>query len=271
MKLSEFTTDPAVFDAFAPTYDTDFTQTRLGKLLRGRVWQTLERTFSPGDHILELACGTGEDALWLARQGIQVTATDGSAEMVQTTHLKAQRAGVENLITAEQYSFQDFISSAPPPHPIYDGLFSNFGGLNTIGEWRPLAQSLAQLVKPGGRVVLVPMGPLCPWETGWYLLHGRFPEAFRRFKKVSEAKIGATTIPIWYPSARQLKAAFRPWFRHLQTRSLGLWLPPSYLDHLVNRWPGLFSRLNKFEAATTHLTSGWGDHYIICFERLTNE
>jgi SAM-dependent methyltransferase len=271
MKLSEPTTNPAVFDAFAPTYDADFTQTRLGQMLRGRVWQILERAFTPGDHILELACGTGEDALRLAQRGIQVTATDGSAEMIQATRLKAQRAGVENLITAEQYSFQDFVSSAPPQSPIYDGLFSNFGGLNTIGEWRPLAQSLAQWVKPGGKAVLVPMGPVCPWETGWYLLHGRFSKAVRRFKKVSQAKIGSATIPIWYPSARQLKAAFRPWFRHLETRSLGFWLPPSYLDHLVNRWPNLFGRLNTFEAATARLTWGWGDHYIICFERLSNE
>jgi ubiquinone/menaquinone biosynthesis C-methylase UbiE len=271
MKLSEPTTNPAVFDAFAPTYDTDFTQTRLGQMLRGRVWQIVENYFTPGQHVLELACGTGEDALWLAQRGIRVTATDGSAEMVQTTRLKAQRAGVEKLITTQQASFQDFISSTPPQYPIYDGVFSNFGGLNTIGEWRPLAESLAQLVKPGGKAVLVPMGPVCLWETSWYLLHGRLPEAFRRFKKVSQAKIGSATIPIWYPSARQLKAAFRPWFRHVETRSLGLWLPPSYMDHLVNRWPGLFSRLNTFEAATARLTPGWGDHYIICLERLYGE
>jgi hypothetical protein len=187
--------------------------------------------------------------------------------MVQTARLKAQRAGLGNLISVKQQSFQDFVTAAEPDSPEYDGVFSNFGGLNTIGEWRPLAQSLAQLVKPGGKVVLVPMGPVCPWETGWYVMHGRFQEAFRRFKKVSQANIGSATIPIWYPSARRLRAAFGPWFRHLETRSLGFWLPPSYLDHLVNRWPGLFSGLNEFEAATARLTSGWGDHYIICFER----
>jgi hypothetical protein len=55
----------------------------------------------------------------------------------------------------------------------------------------------------------------------------------------------------------------------METRSLGLWLPPSYLDHLVNRWPGVFSQLNGFEAAAARLTSGWGDHYIVCFERIT--
>ena len=99
--------DPAVFDTFAPTYDNDFTQTRLGQMLRGRVWRTLERYFNPGDHILELACGTGEDALWLAGQGVAVTATDGSAVMIQTAQAKAKQAGLDKLVTTRQLSLQD--------------------------------------------------------------------------------------------------------------------------------------------------------------------
>jgi hypothetical protein len=149
----------------------------------------------------------------------------------------------------------------------FDGAFSNFGGLNTIGKWRPLAQALANLVRPGGRLVLVPMGPFCPWEIGWYLLHGQPRPAFRRFGGSAPAKIGETTIPIWYPSARRLRRDFGPWFRHVHTESLELWLPPSYLDHLVNRWPKLFAKLNNFERATAGLTGGWGDHYLIIFER----
>lgn len=267
MNLNEYPTDPAAFDAFAPTYDTDFTQTKLGQMLRGRVWRTMERYFNPGQCVLELACGTGEDAVWFAKRGIRVTATDGSAEMVQMARIKAQRAALDDLITVKQHTFQDFVNGSQTEEPVYDGVFSNFGGLNTIGEWRPLAVALGQLVKPGGKVVLVPMGPVCLWEIGWYLMHGRFSEAFRRFQKVSQANIGATIIPIWYPSARELRAAFKPWFHHLETRSLGFWLPPSYLDHLVSRWPGIFARLNDFEEATARLTLGWGDHYIICLER----
>ena len=263
------TVNPAAFDAFAPTYDSDFTQTRLGQMLRRRVWQRLDRYFTPGQHILELACGTGEDALWLAGRHIQVTATDGSAEMVEVTRKKSQQAGLDHFITVRQHTLQEFSNLSADASTCYDGVFSNFGGLNTIGEWRPLAQSLSQMVKPGGKAVLVPMGPVCPWETGWYLLHGRFPEAFRRFRKETQAKIGSATIPIWYPSAGRLREAFRPWFRCLETHSLGFWLPPSYLDHLVNRWPDFFGRLNRFEAATARLTGGWGDHYIICLERLS--
>jgi SAM-dependent methyltransferase len=261
------TIDPAVFDAFGPTYDSDFTQTRLGRMLRGRVWQTLGGYFKEGDHILELACGTGEDAVWLGRRGVEVTATDGSAVMVGTARAKAQQAGLEKRVTVRQLSLQEIADNAYDL-PQFDGVLSNFGGLNTIGDWRPLAESLGRLVRPGGKAALVPMGPICLWEMGWFGLHGRFREAFRRFGKVSEAKIGSATIPIWYPSVRRLRRDFAPWFRPLETRSLGLWLPPSYLDHLVNRWPGLFSQLNRFEQATARLTGGWGDHYIICLERV---
>jgi hypothetical protein len=150
----------------------------------------------------------------------------------------------------------------------FDGVFSNFGGLNTIGEWRSLAATLAEIVRPGGTVILVPMGPFCPWEIGWYLAHGQPRQAFRRFSGNGvPAKIGEAIIPIWYPPAGRLRADFVTWFTHLTTQSLELWLPPSYLDHFVNRWPGLFRRLNRFEEATARLTGGWGDHYIIVFRR----
>lgn len=289
--------NPTAFDAFAEAYDDDFTRSRLGQLLRPRVWHILARHFSPGQHVLELACGTGEDALWLAQQGIHVLATDGSAEMVRQAKAKAEEQG-RGRVEVKQVSLQEVIEgnsiksgvealaesslivSAEASTPVaeigglrspvpgrFDGVFSNFGGLNTIGEWRPLAEALAGLVKPGGKVILVPMGPLCPWEILWYLGHGQPQTALRRFRASAPAKIGDAVIPIWYPEAGRLRADFAPWFRHLSTESLGLWLPPSYLDYWVDRWPRLFGWLNQFEQKTARLSGGWGDHYVVVFER----
>lgn len=272
-------TNSAAFDAFADSYDTAFTNTRLGQMLRPRVWQLLAEQFQPGQHVLELACGTGEDAVWLAEQGIQVTATDGSPKMVEQTTTKAQKAGVSERVTAVPLSLQDLSSSSlsSSSRPLrlgdfalnlrFDGVFSNFGGLSTIGAWRPLASTLAQLIRPGGKAIFVPMGPFCPWEIGWYLLHGQVRHTFRRFGRSAPAQIGDTTIAVYYPSAGRLRRDFAPWFRHVQTQSLGLWLPPSYLEHLVQRWPGLFAHLNRLEQATARLTPGWGDHYILVLER----
>ncbi len=265
--------DPSAFDAFALSYDDAFTRSRLGRLLRSRVWKTLITHFSEGQHILELACGTGEDAVWLAKQGVCVTATDGSAEMIRIAETKAATAGVSDRITAIQFSFQDAIAENFAGRQLaagsrfFDGVFSNFGGLNTLGDWRPLAESLAKIVKPDGKLILVPMGPVCPWEIIWYMGHGQLRTAFRRFGRRASAQIGDAEIPIWYPSAKKLKADFSPWFEHVHTESFGLWLPPSYIDHLVDRWPNLFNKLNHFERNTARLTQGWGDHYIIIFQR----
>jgi SAM-dependent methyltransferase len=221
--------DPTAFDAFAGDYDDNFTHSGLGRLLRPRVWATLAQYFTPGQRVLELACGTGEDALWLARQGIRVTATDGSAEMVRVAQAKTAAAGV----AVEQLSLQQLMAGQrplnqnslggdrssptgstslggglrPPPGRStkvasrFDGAYSNFGGLNTINAWPLLAKRLADLIKPGGTLILVPMGPFCPWEIAWYVAHGQPKVAFRRFGGSAPAKIGERVIPIWYPSA----------------------------------------------------------------------
>ena len=258
------------FDTVAHRYDHSFSETPLGRLLRQRVWQRLASTFRSGEEVLELACGTGEDAVWLARQGVQVTATDASPEMVAIARRRAQAASLADRIAVYPISLQQISAgraSLAPRHGVYDGVFSNFGGLNNIRRWAKLAQALAGLVRTGGAVFLVVMGPICPWEIGWHLLHGDRRRAFRRLDGEATAAVGETTVTVWYPSARRLRRAFSPWFRHLRTESLGFWLPPSYLGHLVARWPRLFAWLNGVERASAGLTRGWGDHYIALLER----
>jgi ubiquinone/menaquinone biosynthesis C-methylase UbiE len=257
--------NPAVFDAIAQNYDDDFTNHPLGRMLRKRVWEKLAEHFSSGQHVLELTCGTGEDALWLAKRGVKVTATDASIKMVHIARAKIERAGAGSFVCVQQVSLQQIISGHL--HEKFDGAFSNFGGLNTIAEWKALAAVMAKMVKPQGRIVFVPMGPFCPWEVGWFLARGKIRRAFRRFEHPASAQIADSMIPVWFPSAGRLRADFAPWVHHLQTESLALWLPPTYLRHLVERWPLFFSRLDRFEKATARFTKGWGDHYIIVFER----
>ena len=257
---------PSAFDAFAATYDAAFTHSPLGQMLRQRVWRVLADSFLAGQSVLELACGTGEDAVWLAQRGVVVTATDGSAAMVERTAVKAQQAHVAHQVTPLQLSLQAIANNQlPPAH--YDGAFSNFGGLNTLPDWRPLAAALAQRVRPGGHLVLVPMGPVCPWEMGWYGLHGQWQTAVRRLRQPATARIGDAHIPIWYPTASRLRQDFAPWFRCARVESLGLWLPPSYLGHWVARWPRLFARLDWLEGKTGRFSGGWGDHFVMTLRR----
>lgn len=264
-------TNTAAFDGVAAAYDAAFTHTPLGQLLRRRVWEVLADRATAGQRVLEMACGTGEDALWLAQRGVRLVATDGSTEMIRIAAAKVEGAGLGDVVDFYHMPLQEIIARRPShlSHQTgrFDGAFSNFGGLNAIGAWRPLAEVLARLVRPGGWVVLVVMGPFCPWEVVWHLFRGEWETAVRRWRNPAMATVGGATIPVWYPSSRRLRRAFAPWFRPVQRASLGLWLPPSHLGRLVSRWPHLFTWLDRLERATERVTAGWGDHYILALER----
>lgn len=289
------------FDAVAVHYDTRFTDRPLGRRLRAVVWECLERVFQPGDRVIDLGCGTGEDAVWLARRDIAVTALDASAAMLAVAREKAEAAGVADRIEFVQMDlnemrdtgyergddFGDWFSrpsslATRPPHrfvtpslrhsvpSLWDGALANFGVPNCIEDRRALASVLARWVRPSGYVVLVPMGPLCLWEVGWHLLHGRVRTAFRRFQPGAPARLGnGTTLRVWYPSPRRLRAEFGSYFRPVQTVGLGVLLPPTDLSHWVERRPRLLERLERWERRIRHLPlAAWlGDHYLMVLVR----
>lgn len=69
------------FDALAPFYESHWGRAFLDhsiSLFRRKLAPHLEH----GDHVVELCCGTGHFAQWLARQGYWVTGIDGSRAML---------------------------------------------------------------------------------------------------------------------------------------------------------------------------------------------
>lgn len=261
----------APFDAAAADYDQHFTERRLARWLRQMVWAQLEALIAPGQRILELNGGTGEDATWLAQRGCRVLLTDGAAEMQR---LAAQKIAARDLVDRVEVAPLDLndlnAATAAPFGGPFDGVLSNFGGVNCVADRPALAQWLAERTGRGAWLALVPMGPYCPWEIGWHLLHGQPRQAFRRRRKGALAHAGAGQyLPIWYPSPRQLRRDFAPYFAHPRTLGIGTLLPPSYLDHWVERWPSFFERMRRIDA---HGGGRWpfrslNDHYLMILER----
>ncbi len=260
------------FDAAAASYDDAFTDHRLGRLLRDRVHHELAGLFEPGSRVLDLGCGTGEDAVWLARRGIEVSAVDGSTAMLAQGRKKAELTGTADRITWHRIDLAtpELKLDGADQGAAFDGAYSNFGALNCVPDLRVVAAALSQRVKPGGRVLLVIMGPLCPWETFGYLARGRPGAAFRRLRRRPHARIGdGAAIPVRYPSPRRVRREFAPWFRPQSTVGVGVLLPPTDFRGLVDRWPRLFSRLAALEArlAGAFPATWLNDHHLTVFER----
>jgi SAM-dependent methyltransferase len=258
------------FDAAASRYDETFTARIPGRWFRDTVWTSVKKVFQKGDHVLDLGCGTGEDAVWLAGQGVRVTAVDVSEEMLRTAKIKAERAGAAEAIRFIRRDLDRLKEDASGLGPAYDGALSNFGALNCVADLKPLAEALSGCIRTGGHALFVIMGPVCPWEIAWFLSRGRLKEAFRRFSPDTEARVGdGETIRIRYPSPRRLRRDFSPFFRAMKTIGLGTLVPPPYLGGIVERAPGLFRRMWAVESRLgSFFPWTWlNDHYLMILKR----
>src|SRR5271154_4792276 len=105
----------AAFDTLASRYDELWTRSVVGRSQRASVWRHIDPLFQAGETVLDLGCGTGEDALHLAAAGVRVRAFDKSSEMVRI----ASERGVEaSVLPIEQIG--ELTGT-------YDGVISNFG------------------------------------------------------------------------------------------------------------------------------------------------
>ena len=113
------------FDALAADYDRSFTASAIGQRMRAAVWRRLDTAFAPGERVLELNCGTGEDAVHLAERGVRVLATDVSPGMLAMTRAKVERAGVADRVEVAELPIQDL---ARRPAGRFDGAYGVLAG-----------------------------------------------------------------------------------------------------------------------------------------------
>ena len=260
--------DFAAFDLLAATYDEVFTRTVVGRAQREAVWRDMDQCFRAGLRVLEINCGTGVDAIHLAQRGVEVVACDSSPEMIRVARRHAEEAGVQQQIEFVVLKTENIFMLGKNFH--FDGLVSNFGGLNCSQDISNIACDLATLLRPGARALICVFSPFCAWEIFWHLLHGKPRKAFRRFRAVSSAKLGeGRTIPVYQHSVRSLKRAFAPYFHFRGRKGVGISVPPSYVERIAH----LFPRGMAAASATDRLISAWpvlrsiADHNLMTFER----
>jgi len=259
----------AAFDEIASTYDELFSDSPVGRAQRGTVWNEIAQTFHTGQHILEINCGTGIDAIHMGLNGLHVDACDSSAVMIEVAERRAFPFGEQLPVRFRCLPIEKI--DELPGKATFDGVLSNFSGLNCVEDLGSVARNIARLVKTGGHAVVCVFGTFCLWEILWYLSKGNFRKAFRRFRRRAiVVRLGpAATVTIRYWSAIQLNRVFAPYFRLKRTRGVGVVVPPSYVTGCAPPFPRLF----RIAAAADPwigicpIVRGMGDHIVLTFER----
>lgn len=259
----------APFDAVALEYDDTFTSSVVGRAQRLAVWKELTDAFHAGERLLEIGCGTGADACFLAQRGIRVTACDSSSQMIAVTRRKVAKDGLQDFVSAMQLRAEDI--STLRSGESFDGAFSNFGALNCIADLRRLARDLAGILRPGATLVLCWMGPTCLWEMLWYISRGKREKAFRRLKRggVTASLAPHASVYVHYPSVKLIVHAFAPEFRLNFMTGIGVAVPPSYAELWARRHPRWFRFFQRADRVLGKLpgTRLLGDHVLVQLQR----
>jgi len=258
----------APFDAIAATYDEEFSNSLVGRAQRTAVWQELDRTFIAGQCVLEINCGTGEDAVYLAKRGVHVVALDASQAMIRRARQRVGPANLENRVCLDVMSSEEL--GRLGGESIFDGLLSNFSGLNCVEDLRGIAHQMARLLKPGAPALTCIFGRFCAWEMAWYLGSGNFRKAFRRMRRVVESSVGHdTSVTVYYHSLRSIRKAFKPYFTLEGWRGIGVAVPPSYVEGVASRFPGALAAASRVDNALGHfpIWRNLADHQLLVFRR----
>lgn len=274
--ILELPPGPAPFDAIAKAYDQTFTNSQIGIAQRDAVWRELDATFRSGQQILEINCGSGVDAIQLAGRGVSVLACDSSPRMIEVARRRAAQAGYEHRVEFRVLATENIGTLGQGDEPAqFDGVLSNFAGLNCVENLADVAAHLARLLRPGARAVLCLFGRFCLWEILWYMAHGRVDKAFRRFRTggvLAHLNDGAR-VRVYYPSVRNITHALAPDFRLRSVKGIGVAVPPSYLEPSARRFPRALALLVQADRGieSCPVIRSMADHVLLTFERTVSD
>ncbi|CQD21225.1 methyltransferase [Mycolicibacterium conceptionense] len=120
----------------------------------------------PAGRALDLGCGEGGDAVWLAENGWRVTAVDVSETALGRAAAEAQARGVADQITFERHDLAESLPDGP-----FDLVSAQFLQSPIFMDRADMLRRAADVVAPGGRLVVVDHGAAPPWA----------PEHVRKF------------------------------------------------------------------------------------------
>lgn len=255
------------FNKIADSYDEEDYSNEILRWMRGNMYEIYLSFFKSGDRLLELNSGTGIDAITLASNGIKVFATDISENMIYKLREKVELQKLNHLINAENFSFDELENINENN---FDGVISNFGGLNCINDFSNLSKTLYKKIKAGGKFISAVMNTYCPWEILYFLLKSDPKNAFRRFDKDGiDANLSQFKIKSFYFTPKEFAFRFEKHFEIEKVYSMGLLTPPPYLFGIYKR----FKPVIKLFMGIDNITKGIfpfnriGDHFVIVLKR----
>ncbi len=145
----------------------------------GKILVRFADPLTPG-HALELGCGRGDDAVWLAKKGWEVTAVDLSSTALEYASANAERSGVLERITFARHDLTQRF-----PQGNYDLIVASFLESPLTFDRFTIFRTALDHVLPGGMLLITSHAKAPAWSK----------HADRPFQSAKEALAQLGTLP----------------------------------------------------------------------------
>ncbi len=192
--------------------------------MRGACRAACLAEFPQGSRLIEIGCGAGADATFLAERGYRILALDVAPAMVEATRERARDAALQGSIEVREGRVTDLEPGNGDGAP-WDGAYANFS-LTYEPDLRPVAEKVHALLRPGGRFLFTLPNKACLSEALLLLGRGRGDEAAARWREPRWGTVRGIRVPSRAYMVAEVAAILRGHFDLRSVRGLPVFLPP---------------------------------------------
>lgn len=224
--LMDFEIAVSVYDKLSKNFD-QFESNDYLIPVRKESLKTLISTFRQGKIVIDIGCGTGTEAIALAKKGVSVVGIDPAKGMIEQARKKAKQANLKNvqfhvLHARDLYKLPELCGIHK-----FQGAYSSLGSLNHEQYLGPINEAFKELLEPKSPVVISVMSRYCACEMAYFLF--KAPGLlFRRKGPFTTVPIGGEECWIRMYSKKDMKRSFKQ-FKLQKIKALGLFVPPMHL------------------------------------------
>lgn len=233
-----------VFSAASEIYDRKVLSNFINVNIRNRELQILYRYSSNAKNILEIGCGTGEEAKrFIQKTGKSLQCIDISSGMVAFSTAKIEKAGLTKKFNARRLEAHNLKTL----NKKFDMVYSFNGAFNTEPDISGLVSSLETSTASGSVLVFSIRNKKCLGESIIYTLIGRRPELKYRRSDTVEVEVVGQKILSRYYSRKEIIGLFSGKFKMRAVYGLGIVIPPYLAEKIRSGFlKTLISKMDLF-------------------------
>jgi SAM-dependent methyltransferase len=241
------------FNRVADTIDATVIRNPINSWLRNESRRELLATFPADSALIEIGCGTGADAVFLAERGRCIAALDISDRMIELTRERVASRKLERTVLLWRGRLDEVAAELGRSwlYP-FDGAYANFS-LAYEESLHDVARSVHSLLKIGAHFVFTVPNKICVSALAASVVRLRIRRALERFRDPLWVTTRGTTVRVHIYTPGRIRAVLKGLFQIEGIVGLPVFMPPPSLydarfellraklevfdNHLARRFP----------------------------------